>query len=42
MIFAKNEEENSGIIPYAKSVLTYTLFSETDQNNEYDLIWNDN
>ena len=41
-MFAKNKEESSGVIPYAKSVLTYTLFSETDQNNEYDLIWNGN
>ena len=41
-MFKQNKEENSGIISYAKSVLTYTLFSETDQNNEYDLIWNGN
>ena len=41
-MFTRNKEENNRIIPYAKSVLTYTLFSETDQNNEYDLIWNGN
>ena len=41
-MFVKNKEENNEIISYAKSVLTYTLFSEADQNNEYDLIWNGN
>lgn len=42
MMFTQNNGKSSDIIPYAKSVLTYTLFSETDQNNEYDLIWNGN
>ena len=41
MLFAE-KKENNDIISYAKSVLTYTLFSESDQNNEYDLIWNGN
>ena len=41
MLFSE-KKENNDIISYAKSVLTYTLFSESDQNNEYDLAWNGN
>ncbi|MBM6763281.1 hypothetical protein [Ligilactobacillus agilis] len=41
MLF-NDRKENNDIISYAKSVLTYTLFSESDQNNEYDLAWNGN